>query len=90
MHLSLAEEFNNAEGAVKAGPVLHRMILDVQRNYPDLVIGGTGNLLYAYDMIESSKKDFGLTAVISLLLIQQYLQDRLTRCLLLKSNVHFQ
>lgn len=69
VRVSVAEVFNSAEGAAKAGPVLHRMIQEVQRDYPTLAIGGTGDLLYGYDVLECTKRDFGVTSVISLILI---------------------
>ncbi len=65
----LDEIAKNAEDANRIGSMLVKMINEVQADYPDLIIGGTGDAIFSYDIMECSKKDFGLSSMISLILI---------------------
>ncbi len=59
----------NAEDANKLGSLLVEMIKEVQADYPDLIIGGTGDSIFSYDILKSSREDMGISSIISLVLI---------------------
>ena len=60
---------DNAEEAGKLGTLLVEMINEMQAQYPDLILGATGDLIFAYDIMECTKKDMGFSSIISLALI---------------------
>ncbi len=63
------EVADNAEEAGKTGTLIVGLINEVQEQYPDLIIGATGGLIFAYDIMECTKKDMGFSSIISLVLI---------------------